>query len=149
MGIKLGANCRIYRNTATWGTPTWELMKRIKDVTLNIEPTETDVSTRDSIFELAAGAMIGASVDFQIQFDDEATAKSQRTALRTAALNRTPIELLVLDGAVDVVGSEGLRADWAVLKFTRNEALKEAVVYDVSIKPTLTDNAPTWFEVTS
>lgn len=147
MGIRLGAQCKIYRNTGNWETPAWEVLRRVKDNTLTQEAGEVDVSTRDSLYELFAAGMIAASVEFQLQFDNSTEAKSQRDAIRQAFHSRTPLELAIMDGDIDDGGTEGLHADFAVLKFTRNESLKESVVYDVTFKPTLTTNEPEWLVV--
>jgi hypothetical protein len=40
--------------------------------------------------------------------------------------------------------SEGLRATFDIFSFTRNEALEEAIMVDVTIKPTYAANAPQW-----
>jgi len=147
MGIKLGAQCKIYRNSGQWETPAWSALKRVKDNTLTQEAGEIDVSTRDSLYELYAGGMISATVEFQLQFDDGVEATADREALRAAFHSRTPIELAILDDDIDTAGSEGLHADFAVLRFTRNEALKESVVYDISLRPTLSENEPEWLKV--
>ncbi len=54
------------------------------------------------------------------------------------------LEFQVLDGPEDVEGSEGLKATCDVLNFSRDEALEEAIAYDVTIKPTISDDPPEW-----
>jgi len=49
-----------------------------------------------------------------------------------------------MDGDITDPDSEGLRATFDIFNFTRNEALEEAILVDVSIKPTYADNAPEW-----
>ena len=49
-----------------------------------------------------------------------------------------------MDGPMTDPDSQGLRATFDVLSFTRNEALEEAINVAVSLKPTYAANAPAW-----
>ncbi|GAB4138374.1 MAG: hypothetical protein Tsb009_06550 [Planctomycetaceae bacterium] len=46
MTIKLGMEAKLYRNTGTYALPTWVEMINVKDLTLNLEAGEADVTTR-------------------------------------------------------------------------------------------------------
>ena len=46
MGVKLGLHAKLYRNTGSGGTPAWNEIPNVRDVTLNLETGEADVSTR-------------------------------------------------------------------------------------------------------
>ena len=46
MGIKLGMEAKLYRNTGTYAAPTWVELTNVKDLTLNLEAGEADVTTR-------------------------------------------------------------------------------------------------------
>ena len=46
MGIKLGLDAKLYRNTSVYATPTWDEITNIRDLTLNLEAGEADVTTR-------------------------------------------------------------------------------------------------------
>jgi hypothetical protein len=70
-------------------------------------------------------------------------------AIQEAFLENTPIEFAVMDGPIATAGSQGLRATFEVFSFTRNENLEEAVTVDVSIKPTVAANAPSWMTIAS
>ena len=65
-------------------------------------------------------------------------------AIRQAFFNNSPLEFAVMDGVITDPDSEGLRATFDIFNFTRNEALEEAIMVDVSIKPTYAVNAPEW-----
>lgn len=66
-------------------------------------------------------------------------------AIRDAYLNGTVLDMVILDGPYDQSGSQGLRADFGVTKFTRNEPLEEGVTVSVTLKPSYSANNPTWF----
>jgi len=68
-------------------------------------------------------------------------------AFRDAWLNGTLIDCWVLDGSSSTSGNQGLRAEFAVLNFTRNEPLEDVVTASVTIRPGISSNAPAWDEV--
>ena len=46
MAVKLGLDAKLFRNTGTFATPTWNEITNVRDVTLNLEAGEADVTTR-------------------------------------------------------------------------------------------------------
>ena len=142
MGVKLGLEAKLYRNTASYATPTWNEDDNVKDLTLNLEKGEADVTTRGNQgWRATVGTLKDASIEFQMVWDTEDAAFG---AIQTAFFDNTPIEFAIMDGDISDPESEGLRATFDVFNFTRNENLEEAIMVDVSIKPTYADNAPEW-----
>jgi len=145
MSIKLGMEAKLYRNTGTYEAPTWVEMTNVKDLTLNLEKGEADVTTRaNEGWRATAGTLKEGSVEFEMVWDptDEGF-----TAVKDAWFNGTSIELAVMDGDITVDGTQGLRATFAVISFTRNEPLEEAMSVNVSVKPTYAAHAPEWMVV--
>jgi len=67
-------------------------------------------------------------------------------ALETAYQTKAALDLAILDGPITTAGSRGLRAKWKIFGWKRNEALRDAVTIDVTIKPCYEiTNPPTWF----
>lgn len=150
MAHVLAENAKLFRNTGSFASPTWNEVPNVKDLTLGLDKDETDVTTRASGgFKEFVDGMIDASVEFSMLWDD---ADEDFTALRTAFFAKTPIEFAVMDGPVSgdgSSGSQGLRATCMVKGFTRNENLGEALMVDVTIRPTKNANAaPAWWVVT-
>lgn len=146
MSVKLGMEAKIYRNTGTHGTPTWTILSNVKDVTLNLEKGEADVTTRaNNGWKATVGTLKDGSIEFEMVWDP---ADAGFTAIQTAYFAGTSIELLALDGAYDATGSQGLRATMAITNFTRSEPLEEAITVKVTAKPTYSANAPEWFTAT-
>lgn len=146
---RIGLECKLYRNTGTYASPTWVEIVNAKDVTVPLTKGEADTSRRGTAWKTRKGTMKDASIDFKlVQQDGDAAF----TALLDSFTNGTPIELLALNGPVATAGSQGLRATCEVFNFQDNQALESAVEYDVSCKPTPTvvNNtviSPTWFVV--
>jgi hypothetical protein len=146
--MKFGFECVISRNTgANWATPTWNPLELVQDATLSLDADEADVTVRGSSgWAQAEPTTRKAELTFQIMHDN---ANSDFTTLRDAFLNRTAMDMAVLDGAANAPGAQGLRAMWKVFRFSRSEALRDAVVYEVTMKPSFeTTNIPVWMTVT-
>jgi TP901-1 family phage major tail protein len=145
MSVRLGLDAKLYRNTATYATPTWDEITNVRDVTLNLEAGEADVSTRGTGgWRATVATLKDASIEFEMVWD---SADADFAAIRDAFLNRTAIDMAVMDGDITATGSQGLRAECAVTNFSRNEPLEEAVTVSVTIKPTFSVNPPVWMVV--
>lgn len=146
MAQKLGLDCKLYFNAAGNETPivpgNWTLLDNAKDVMLGVEKSEADVTTRgNNGWRATVGSLKDASIEFDMVWD---TSDAGFTAIKDAFFNGTNIGILVLDGAVATSGSQGLAAEMAVITFSRNEPLEEAVTVSVSVKPTYATVAPFW-----
>ena len=148
MAVKLGLDAKLYRNTGTYITPTWDLIGNVKDVTLNLESGEADVSTRgNNGWRATVGTLKDASIEFEMVWD---TGDMDFSAIRDAYFNNTTVELAVMDGLITGTGSsgsQGLRATCRITNFSRNEALEEALTVSVTAKPTYSTNPPVWMTV--
>jgi len=140
MSIKLGMEAKLYYGAAG-ATATTELTN-VKDVTLNLESGEADVTTRgNSGWRATVGTLKTGSVEFEMIWDSD---DAGFAAIKDAYFNNEPIALAILDG----VGGEGLDADFSITNFSRKEALEEAITVSVTAKPTYSTRAPAWVEPT-
>lgn len=145
MSIKLGLDAKLYRNTSTPGSPTWNLVANVRDVTLNLETGEADVTTRgNNGWRATVGTLKDASIEFEMVWD---TADDDFTSLKDAFFNGTAIELAVMDGLITANGSQGLRAVCRIINFSRSEPLEEAITVSVTAKPTYSVSPPSWLTV--
>jgi predicted secreted protein len=149
MAHVLSQNAKLYRNTGTYATPTWDLIGNVKDLTLSLEKDETDVTTRASGgWKEFVDGMKDATVEFGMLWDN---ADADFTAIKDAFVNNTALECAIMDGIITGAGStgnQGLRAHFMVKSFTRNENLGEALMVDVSLRPVKNANAaPSWYTV--
>ena len=46
MSTRLGMDAKLYRNSGSFGSPIWTEVTNVKDLTLNLEKGEADVTTR-------------------------------------------------------------------------------------------------------
>lgn len=148
MPTKLGLDAKLYRNTGTFAAPSWDAIGNIRDLTLNLETGEADVSTRaNNGWRATVSTLKDASLEFEMVWD---TADSDFGAVRDAFLNNSTVEFAVMDGLITgagSTGSQGLRATFRIASFSRNEALEEAITVSVTAKPTYSANPPSWMTV--
>lgn len=151
----LGLDAKMYRQTtgtraawpATGTAPDLEEMGNVKDVTINLETGEADVTTRGgSGWRQTASTLKDGTVEFEMIHDPGDT---DFTAIKNAWLNGTNIAMAVLDGASDTAGVQGLWADFQITNFSQSQPLEEAMTYSVTAKPARSDVAPAWITVGS
>ena len=135
MAIVLGLNAKLLRGAA--GSTGSTEVKNVKDLTLNLESGEADVTTRATGgWRATAGTLKEASLEFGILYDTE---DADFQAFQAAYFSNTPIALFITDGA-----GSGLDADWSITAFTVEQPLEEAVSVSITAKPTASTRAPAW-----
>ena len=143
--IKLGMGAKLYRNSGDYATPVWTEMQNVKDLTLNLEAGEADVTTRgDAGWRATIATLKDGSIEFEMVWDTE---DANFTAIKDAFFGNTTVEFAVMDGDVMTTGSQGLRAEMSITGFSRSEALEEAMMVSVTAKPTYSANPPEWMTV--
>ena len=135
MAIKLGMEAVLKYKV---GAATWTELKNVKDLTLNLEAGEADVTTRaNSGWRATVATLKEASVEFEMVWD---TGDAGFAAIKNAFFNNDPIGLQILDAAA----GQGLQADFSITNFSRSEALEEAITVSVTAKVTYSTTAPSW-----
>lgn len=134
----LGLNAKLYYEVGGIDAASMIELTNVRDVTLSLETEEADVTTRSNNgWRATKPTLKNASIEFSMVWD---TDDAGFTALRTAFLAGTKIGMKCLDKE----SGQGLQFDAAVMNFTRNEQLAEALTVDVSVKPTYSTTAPSW-----
>jgi hypothetical protein len=150
MGVKTGNEAKAYHNTGTYGTPVWDEITNIRDLTVSVEKNKIDASKRGSTWRLNKFGLKDASVDFQMLFDEDDTDFAVIRDMFFAAPAAATQEFALMSEDIATVGSEGLRALMEVASFTKNEPLEDVQTVDVSLAPVPSSDAdPAWYEITS
>jgi len=104
----------------------------VRDVNLNLEAGEADVTTRgNSGWRATAPTLRECQVEFQMVWRP---GDPVFEAVKTAFLTSSTVALAVLDQKRNIVGAQGPLGDFSILNFSRNESLEEAIVADVTAK---------------
>lgn len=137
MAIVLGLDCELCRGEA--GSKGETVMTNVKDVTLNLESGEADVTTRATKgWRASVATLKEGSLEFGMNYDP---ADADFTAIQTAFLSNTPLAFFVSDGQET---AHGLDADFSITAFNIEQPLEEAMTVSVTAKPTASTRAPAW-----
>ena len=145
MSFVLGFNAKLYRNTAwpgVYNPPVWDEVPNVRDLTLNGETAEADVTTRGAAgWRQRVATLKDGSITFQMVYDNT---DLDYQAFRDAWLNGDTLDVWAASGANDQSSSEGLRSIVQVFNFSRSEELENALLVDVTLNPTFDANPPVW-----
>lgn len=146
MSIRLGMNAKLYYKTGgVAAAGAWVELGNTKDVTLNLQTGEADVTTRANAgWRATIATLKEGSIEFEMIWD---TADAGFVALKNAFFANALIGLAVMDGPIAQAGSQGLEADVAITNFSRKEPLEEAIAVSITAKPTYSATAPSWVTV--
>lgn len=144
--FQLGMNARLYyKEGGQDESGPWVELGNAKDVTLNLETDEADVTTRaNKGWKAIVATLKSASVEFEMVWDRQDPGFK---VIRNAFLNNRIVGIQVLDGPAEggeEPDGQGLQADWMITSFKRNEPLGEAITVSVTIKITYSATPPTW-----
>lgn len=143
MALVTGYASKLFRNTGTYGSPTWAEITDVKDLTYTMEDTMHDATTRaHSGYKGYIQTLRNIEITWGMNYD---TSDTQYVALRTAFLARTAVEFLVLDGA-NTSPSQGIRATCQIFSFPISQPLDGNLVTDIKAAPYAgAANPPAWY----
>jgi hypothetical protein len=145
MSVVVSLDCKAVRNTGSHGSPVWNEMPGVKDVTVPLSWVKADASSRASRIRMSEPTL--ADWDFTLSMVHD-PADADLEALRDAHNNRTSIDMAFLDGPAATPGSQGPRASFKVFKFERAEPLEGIAMVNIEISPCHnTTNPPAYYEV--
>lgn len=145
--MQIGADCKLYRNTGTWGTPVWDEIPLVRDLQQNLSKGKADASNRGSGgWKISIGTLKEGALEFDIIWE---SGDADFEALRDSFFNDTVVDLAALDMAVGTDGAQGLRAEMGVFEFSRAEQLEGLVTAAVKCSPGSITNSPVWMEVSA
>jgi len=135
MAKRIGLNGKLYYGTA--GSTAGTEVTNARDVTLALEKGEADSTVRGDTWESTTTTLLSGSIEFDLLWDSADTACE---AIRAAFFAGTVLAFLQLDAA----SGKGIDADFEVVRWGREEPLRDMMRVPVTIKPTNVNRAPTW-----
>jgi len=146
---RLGLECKFYYSdtlldggTNTPATVSWNEIDNVRDLTLNLETGEADITTRaNDGWRATAATLKDGSIEFEMLWKPGDAAFD---ALKDAWVNSEEIALAAMDDEIATSGSEGLAGNFTVTNFSRSEPLEEGVTVSVTVKPS---SRTQWYEV--
>ena len=146
----VGKDCKLYLNGATHATPTWTEITKAINVSANLGKGEADVSSRETSWKLAKGALKELEISFT--YRHKAGDDTVFDALLAAYLADTAIEFAVMDADIAEPGAQGPRAFCEIFAMNLTQELENAEELEFTLKPTYHEEAsvliePDWYEV--
>lgn len=137
MGHRIGIDAVLnYKVGGQSAAGAWTPLGNVKDLTLNLEASEADVTTRaNGGWRATVPTLKDASLDFEMVWDTE---DAGFEAIQNAFLSGSKIGFQALDGT----GGKGIQGDFAIFSFSRAEALEEALMVSVTAKITYSTTPP-------
>lgn len=119
-------------NPSTLTPSSMTELTNVRDVTINHETGEADVTTRGNQgWRATAATLRECSVEFEMVWKPGDTGFE---AIKNAWLNSSEISLAVLSGDPDDSEAEGPVGNFSITNFSRSEPLEEAITVSVTAK---------------
>jgi hypothetical protein len=133
MAHVMGFNCKLYRNTATFGSPSWDEVTIIREVKVMNKRDKSEATTRGDAVRTYGVGRSDLSITFKLKDDNT---HADYVAIRDAFLDASDLDLWAMDGTLGAAGTaEGPRGDWKVVGFDRNEDDEGVVFFDIECVP--------------
>jgi len=146
MSIRLGFQCKLYRNSEP-GKNSWTEIKNIGDVECPLEGEEIDATVRDcGGFKGYLLGLIDAGLEFDFKYDaDKPSCVADFEALIAAFFGRADVEIKVLDREDTDPDVQGLKMTCKVTKFPVSQPMSKDCNIRVAMKPSAdAASSPVW-----
>lgn len=139
-------NHKLFRNSGTYGSPTWNEIVSTRDITISDNYAEADVSRRGEGLKQTEPSLREITIDFEMVWD---TADEDFAALYTAYAAKTLVELAYADGAIGTLGTvasggtadvQAFRVSCKIVKWEKSLPLEGAATVSITAKPCYTTN---------
>ena len=128
----LGMNCKLFAGAAGVALASLDEITNVKDVNVNLEAGEADVTTRaNSGWRATAATLKEATVEFEMIWKPGDTGFD---LFEAAFLAGTNVSMAALTGSLSTANSDGPYGDWSVTNFSRSEPLEEGTTASVTCK---------------
>ena len=135
----LGILAKLYRNTGSYGSPTWVSIDLISDLSIKPAWKEGDATTRSSRAELMSKTTLAIPITGKVRVD---LTDAGYLAIVALFLSDTPADLLCLDGPSTTNGVTGFRADFHCSELGEEQNKDGVLFRDFKLVPGLGTNLP-------
>jgi hypothetical protein len=142
-----GIDCRVYINVSTLATaalrratPSFVEWACVRDTTLALDFNEVDSTCRGS-----GGFATVSPTTTNLEVTGNAVKEKDDAsfiAMELAAVNKTIMDVLVLDGDRANADTDGWRLDAQIMSWSENQAYQDVLLVDFTLKPARTAFPP-------
>lgn len=150
LDARVGKDAKLYYNSGTYSTPTWNLIPRVIDLSTSLGKNLATLAARDSAWEFKGPALKTASLE--IGYLHKPGADTIFDVFKDAYLNDTLVELLVLDQLVATSGAKGPRLHVIISGLDEDQPLEDGIKFSIRGEVAREDDdgtlrEPTWHVV--
>lgn len=138
MSAKIAVKAKIYRNTSDFDTPSWTENKRVADATYTLTPDEGSADDRGGRVHQFEPTQYTVECTGRMRVDPD---DAEYVAFRDAAAQDLGLDLLILDGANTVEGSEGCRGWFKIFNFSEPQEMANVLYREFTLKPCVPQDA--------
>lgn len=131
--VKAGIACKAYRNTGTYGSPTWTAADIVRDAQPAFPWDLVDASARATRAKLYGKTQIDLGFQLVCRADDADTAYG--LFVDASFSPTTVIDMMLLDGPISTEGVRGVRAHWLFNLTGQPQGAGDNVYSTFDIKP--------------
>lgn len=130
--MPVGILSKLYYNQGLYGAPTWIEVDLVGDLKFTFSWNEGEGSARREALQVfePTNASVMLEGKLRKQYDDTAY-----VFFRTQHRLRAVLDILMLDGANNVNGSDGFRFDAKLFQFDEDQAMQNVLYKDFTLKP--------------
>lgn len=134
-GALTGIAARLYRNTGTYGSPTWTAANLVRSVTPGAAWDFSDASARETRAKMFEPTQVDLSGSFEMRAD---ALDASYVAILAAAMARTTVDLMILNTAITVEGGMGFRSQVTLSQSGETQGPGDTVYTTFDYKPRYT-----------
>ena len=133
----LGINAKCYRNTGSWGSPTWSEVTCISDFTLPVGWDTVEAPTRASRVKSGARTLVALNPTGKLKssVDEENYLAFWEALMAAPGSAEEELDLLILNGPHTTNGCRGYRGMFIVTKGDEDQGLGNALFNDIALMP--------------
>jgi hypothetical protein len=147
MGLTIGLECKAYRNTGTYASPTATEITSVIDVSMNLEMNVATVKSRGNGWEKALGGCHKSPKTIKLLRNN---ADTDQIAFLAAFIARTMVGLIFADGVFATSGTVYEKGEYLITKYQPGETLEEGTTIEMEVMPyAKSTNDPLWVTVGS
>lgn len=125
--MERGVLCEAYRNSATFGSPTWVEITLFNDLTINPQWNTSPANDR--------GSQVGSEAPALQSWSITGTVKVKKTdtgylALQAAYLAGSTFDMMFLTGPSTTNGESGFRCEWLIKSMSQDQGTGVGQTYD-------------------
>lgn len=130
---RLGIDSKVYRNTSTYGTPTWTEIDLVRDVQVNPSWGRSDSSTRASKVTSEVKTLL--TLAFTLSVKVSLTDAGYIALMDSFVDSDNTIDLMILNGTNTTNGVEGWRFDAGVFSGSEDQSIGNTLYRDFEVGP--------------